>query len=146
MKKKFRIGRVISIIICVSIIRLSLQPFGDIDRFTRLLGLVVLSIVAWLFHLGAKNVFDYRINGETYYDEYDNLQYESKGGFLEHCTEAAFVFVPLCAIDTFILFGHSIAKGLYWLVPVVVIILNIISMIAPEDEDEPEDDGEWYKL
>lgn len=124
---------------------LSLQPLGDIDRFSRLVMLVPLSIAAWLFYRGAKKVFDYRINGETYFDEYDTLQYESRGGFLSHCTGAAFVFVPLCAIDTYFFFGHAITKGLYWLVPVVLIILNIVSMIAPEEDDEPEEDGEWYK-
>jgi len=145
MKKKFRIGRVFSIIISLIMISVSLQPLGDIDRFSRLIALVLLSIAAWLFHRGAKKVFDYRINGETYFDEYDTLQYESKGGFWSRCAGAAFVFVPLCAIDTYIFFGHSITKGLYWLVPVVLIILNIISMRTPEDDDEPEEDGEWYK-
>lgn len=139
MGKKFRIGRIISIIISVIIIYLSLQPIGDGGRIDRLLTLVPLSIAAWLFYRGAKKVFDYRITGETYVDEWDVVRDESEGGFLEHCVGAAIVFTPICAIDTFVFWGHSLTRGFYWLVPVVLIILNIKSMIkssqSPEDDD-----------
>lgn len=134
--KKLRIGRVISIIICAIILRFSLHPIEG-----GVFVLIPLSIAAWLFYLGRKNVFDYRINGEEYYDGWDNRQLESKGGFIEHCTEAAFVFVPLCVLNSFLFKG----VGLYWLVPVVLIIMNIIG-INDEDDDEDDDDGEWYKI
>ena len=141
MKKKFRIGRMFSIITSLIMLSVSLQPLGDIDRFSRLIMLVPLSIAAWLFYLGRKKVFDFRYTGGTHYDAYYEGEVDdTEGGFIEHCAAAAFVFVPLCAIDTFIFFGHSITKGLYWLVPVVLIILSILGLIAPEDDDLPKED------
>ena len=144
-KKKFRIGRVFSIITSLMMLSVSLQPIGDIDRFSRLIMLVPLSIAAWLFYLGRKNVFDLTYTGGRH-DIYDgDYVDDTEGGFWEHCIEAAFIFVPLCAIDTFVFFGHSIAKGLYWLVPVVLIILSVIGLMAPEDDEPKDDNGECYK-
>jgi len=144
-KKKFRIGCIFSIITSLIMISVSLPPLGDIDRFSRLIMLVPLSIAAWLFFLGRENVFDLTYTGGRHdiYDE-DYVD-DTEGGFLEHCIKAAFVFVPLCAIDTFIFFGHSIAKGLYWLVPVLLIILNIIE-IMPEKKSSKDDENKTTEL
>ena len=51
-KKKFRIGRVFSIITSAIMLSLSLQPLDDGGAFARIIYLVPLSIAAWLFFLG----------------------------------------------------------------------------------------------
>lgn len=130
VKKKFRIGRIFSIITSGILLYLSLQPLSDGGRFERLLMLVPLSVAAWLFYCGKKEVFDYTLTGETSWSVYDTMEYESEGGFLRHCTASAMFFTPLCAIDTFIFFGYDLKLGLYWIVPVVLLIMNISAIIS----------------
>ena len=136
--KNFRAGRIISIIISAITLYVSLQPMGDGGRFGRLLALVSLSVAAWLFYRGAKKVFDFHYTGDTYYDVYyEGELNESEGGFFSHSIASAMVFTPLCAIDTFLFWGHNLKAGLYWLVPVILIVLNIESLIkGPEPEDD----------
>ena len=130
MRKKFRIGRIFSIVTSGILLHLSLQPLGDGGRLERLLMLVPLSVAAWLFFCGKKEVFDYTLTGETSWSAYDTREYESEGGFLSHCTASAMFFTPLCAIDTFVFFGYDLKMGLYWIVPVVLLIMNISAIIS----------------
>ena len=153
-EKKFRIGRVISIIISAIMLSLSLQPIDDGGPFSRIIYLVPLSIAAWLFFLGRENVFDYRETGETYEEDYDvvtedlfggkhletytSTHNESEGGFIEHSMKASWVFIPLCALDTF-LFKAPGGIGFYWLIPAILIVLNIWLII--EDLKPPKDNN-----
>ena len=153
-KKKFRIGSVISIIISAIMLYTSLQPLGDDGAFGRIIVLIPLSIAAWLFFLGRENVFDYRETGETYEEDFDivtedwfggkhletytSTHNKSEGGFIEHAMKASWVFAPLCAIDAF-LFKGSGGIGFYWLIPVVLIILNIVE-IMPDKKSSKDDD------
>lgn len=151
-KKKFRIGRVFSIITSAIMLSLSLQPLDDGGAFARIIYLVPLSIAAWLFFLGRENVFDYRETGETYEEDYDIVTEDlfggkhtetytvthnkSEGGFLEHSMKASWVFIPLCALDAFLCKGPG-RIGFYWLIPAILIVLNIWFII--EDLKPPKD-------
>lgn len=134
---------------------LSLQPLDDGGPFSRIIYLVPLSIAAWLFFLGRENVFDYRETGETYEEDFDvvtedlfggkhlktytSTHNESEGGFIEHSMKASWVFIPLCAIDTFF-FKAPGGIGFYWLIPVALIILNIVG-IMPDKKSSKDDDN-----
>jgi len=159
-KKKFRIGRVLSIIISAIMLYLSLQPLDDGGPFSRIIYLVPLSIAAWLFFLGRKNVFDYRETGETYEEDYDvvtedlfggkhlktytSTHNKSEGGFFEHSMKASWVFIPLCALDTFFCKVPG-GIGFYWLIPVVLIILNILAMM-PDKKSSKNNNNKTTEL